>query len=77
MIMHDDTMIYSERMQTSQAIYEWLDITVGGFGHWSCNDEIDTIFDMHHILNEQFLDGFQDRSTIVPEIKTNEPAFFL
>lgn len=41
-------MIYSERIQTSQAIYdslESLDMTVGGFGRWSCNDEIDTIFD--------------------------------
>lgn len=77
MIMHDDTVIYSERIQTSQAIYESLDITVGGFGHWSCNDEIDTIFDMHRILNEQFLDGFQDRSTIVPEIlKMNLQLFF-
>ena len=76
MIMHDDTMIYSERIQTSQAIYdslESLDMTVGGFGHWSCNDEIDRILDMYLILNEQLLNGFQDRSTIVPEIQF-EPA---
>lgn len=70
-------MIYSERIQTSQAIYESLDITVGGFGHWSCNDEIDTIFDMHRILNQQLLDGFQDRSTIVPEIKKRTCIFCL
>lgn len=76
MIMHDDTMISSERIQTSQAIYDSLDITVGGFGHWSCNDEIDTIFDMHRILNQQLLDGFQDRSTIVPEILKKNLHFF-
>ena len=35
----------------------------------SCNDEIDTIFHTYHILKEQFLDCFQDRSTIVPEFQ--------